>query len=247
MGPFITIAIRLAVPTLILKWPLAGMIAAAVADITDVIILALLESGTFEDYTIADKLLDTYTLMFALIVALRWDNSIVKRTCVVLFLYRVVGIIVLVITNERWVLFAFPSVFDFFFVYHLVTVRWFPVLVIDSYRDLIIVLSILLTMKLFQEYILHVAQTKPLCWVNTKMIEPVLVFTDQVESEPIVQSWCASLRTMPVISLYMDINETIQTHIRSFFRVADEPSSVPEWLNALENTFITRPYERSCR
>ena len=176
MGPFIAIAIRLAVPTLILKWPLAGMIAAAVADLTDVIILALLNSGAFEDYTIADKLLDTYTLLFALIVALRWDNSIVKRTCVVLFLYRVIGIIVLIITNERWVLFAFPSVFDFFFVYHLVTVRWFPVLVIDSYRDLIVVLSILVTMKLFQEYILHVAQTKPLCWVNTKMIEPVLAF-----------------------------------------------------------------------
>ena len=85
MGPFITFAIRLTVPVLILKWPLAGMIAAAVADTADVIILGLLKSGMFEDYTVVDKLLDTYTLLFALIVALRWDNGIVKRACIALF------------------------------------------------------------------------------------------------------------------------------------------------------------------
>ncbi len=247
MGPFITIAIRLAVPTLILKWPLAGMIAAAVADTTDVIILALLKSGAFEDYTIADKLLDTYTLLFALIVALRWDNSIVKRACVALFLYRVIGIIVLVSTNERWVLFAFPSVFDFFFVYHLVTIRWFPDLEVDSYRDLIIVLALLLAMKLFQEYVLHVAQTKPLCWANINMLQPVSAFADRFEFKTVVQNWFAALRGIPVTSLYLDINGKIQMRILQLVEVRNEAVPVREWFDALENTFITRPYERSCR
>ena len=50
-----------------------------------------------------------------------------------------------------------------------------------------------------------------------------------------------------MINHYLEINQQIQTHIQQFVESRAEASPVREWIDALENTFITRPYERSCR
>ena len=65
-------------PVLILRWPLGGFIASVLADTLDVVIVAAIRSGTFEDYTSADKLLDTYMLAFAALVSWRWQNRIAR-------------------------------------------------------------------------------------------------------------------------------------------------------------------------
>ena len=171
MGPLVATIVRLIVPVLILRWPLGGLIASAIADTLDVMIIAAIRSGMFEDYTNADKLLDTYMLAFALAVSLRWENRIARFTSLALFGYRLVGVAILQLTDARWVLFLFPSVFDFFFIYHLVTTRWFPALEVKEYRTLALVLLILSGMKLVQEFILHIVQFRPLCWVSMSVSE----------------------------------------------------------------------------
>ena len=113
MGPLVATIVRLIVPLFILRWPLGGLIASAIADTLDVVIIAAIRSGMFEDYTGMDKLLDTYMLVFAAIVAWRWENRFARFAGIALFGYRVVGVAFLQLTDARWVLFVFPSVFDF--------------------------------------------------------------------------------------------------------------------------------------
>ncbi len=173
MGPLVATIVRLIVPLLILRWPLGGLIASVIADTLDVVIIAAIRSGMFDDYTSMDKLLDTYMLAFALLVSLRWENPIAKFASIALFGYRVVGVAILQFTDARWVLFVFPSVFDFFYVYHLVTTRWFPALEVNGYRKLACVLLILTGMKLVQEFILHIVEFRPLCWMNWHVSETV--------------------------------------------------------------------------
>ena len=173
MGPFVATIVRLIVPLFILRWPLGGLIAAVVADTLDVVIIAAIRSGMFDDYTSTDKLLDTYMLVFAALVSWRWENRIARFASIALFGYRVVGVAILQLTDARWVLFVFPSVFDFFYVYHLVTTRWFPALEVKGYRMLAYVLLILSGMKLVQEFILHIVEFRPLCWINWHISELV--------------------------------------------------------------------------
>ena len=173
MGPLVATIVRLIVPLFILRWPLGGLIASVVADTLDVVIIAVFRSGMFEDYTSADKLLDTYMLAFAALVSLRWHNRIARLASLALFGYRVMGVAILQVTDARWVLFLFPSVFDFFFVYHLVTTRWFPALEVNGYRRLAYVLLILSGMKLVQEFLLHMVEFRPLCWINLSISELV--------------------------------------------------------------------------
>ena len=171
MGPFVATIVRLIMPVLILRWPLGGFIASVLADTLDVVIVAAIRSGTFEDYTSTDKLLDTYMLAFAALVSWRWQNRIARTTSIVLFGYRVIGVAILQLTESRWVLFVFPNVFDFFYVYHLVTTRWFPALEIKEYRMLVYVLLVLSGAKLGQEFILHVVEFRPLCWMSWHISE----------------------------------------------------------------------------
>ena len=171
VGPFLVIVLRLAVPPLMFRWPFAGLVAAILADNFDTIIIAAIGSGTFEDYTLADKLLDTYFLAILAFVSLRWENKIAKFTSIALFAYRLIGVLVLSITGERAVLFIFPNVFEFFFIYQVVTMKWFPHLQVDGYRKLVLVLPILLVLKLLQEYIVHVAEFHILCTVYTYTLD----------------------------------------------------------------------------
>ena len=166
MGPFVAMIVRLIVPVSILRWPLGGFIASVLADTLDVVIVAAIRAGNFGDYTNTDKLLDTYMLAFAALVAWRWQNRIARFTGITLFGYRVVGVAILQLTDARWVLFVFPNVFDFFYVYHLVTTRWIPALEVKGYRTLAYALLILGGMKLGQEFILHIVEFRPLCWMN---------------------------------------------------------------------------------
>ena len=47
-------------------------------------------------------------------------------------------------------LFIFPNVFEFFFIYQVITMKWFPHLQVNDYRRLALVIPILLVLKLLQ-------------------------------------------------------------------------------------------------
>lgn len=149
-------AVRLVAPVLILRWPLGGMLVSIAADYLDVVIVAAIQRGTFDDYTSLDKLLDIYALGYAASVSLSWKNAMARNTSLSLFGYRLVGVLVLALTGSRWVLFVFPNVFEFFYLYHLATMKWSRWPEIDNRHRLIIVVGLLTLMKSAQEFALHV-------------------------------------------------------------------------------------------
>ena len=154
-GQIVAVAIRIIAPVFILRWPLGGMVVSMIADTSDVVVVAAIQSGPFKDYTPLDKLLDTYALGYAASVSLFWRNSLAKRTSIVLFAYRLTGILVLALTGSRLALVLFPNVFEFFYLYHLSTVKWFQNIEVDRYQRFALVLSLLIPLKMVQEYVLH--------------------------------------------------------------------------------------------
>ena len=173
-GPLVAVFIRILAPILILRWPLGGMVVSMLADTLDVVIVATLRTGTFKDYTSLDKLLDTYSLGFAASVSLQWKNRIARHTSIALFTYRLAGVLALALTGYRWVLFLFPNVFEFFYLYHVATLKWFRAIEVDRCQRLVVALVLLTLMKLVQEYVLHVGGFYSLSYLWGAVIVTVL-------------------------------------------------------------------------
>ena len=159
LGPIIVILIRLLVPFAIFRWPFWGILAAGAVDAFDVVMIDALNMGHFTQYHSLDKILDTYFLVFAVIVSFRW-MALAKWTSVSLFSYRIIGVILFEITKIRIFLFLFPNLFLYFFMFEAFRQQYFPKWELTPKR-LIIVLLILLIPKMIQEYVLHFAELKP--------------------------------------------------------------------------------------
>ena len=153
----IVIAVRVILPLSIFRWALVGGIASMIVDAVDVIGE---EPGFGSNYQEIDKPLDLYYLTFEFIVSLRWA-TLARNTSIALFALRVFGMIAFTLTGARILLFIFPNLFENWYLYYLITVRWYPRLVPANARQLAIVLVALYIPKIAQEYVLHFAEFKP--------------------------------------------------------------------------------------
>ena len=161
-GELIVIALRLIVPLLILRYPLAGGLAAMLLDGLDVVLIEFIPGGSFGGhYHTLDKLLDSYYLTLELVVALRWKNPYARRPAVVLFAYRAVGVLLFELTRRRIMLFLFPNIFENWWLYCVVVARFWPRLSPHSVKSVVIPLLLLLIPKMAQEYVLHYAEAQP--------------------------------------------------------------------------------------
>lgn len=166
-GQVVVIALRIVIPLLILKRPLAGGIIAMLLDALDVMIVELFGPGGMGDhYHSIDKILDLYYLGLEAWVAMSWVERLPRLTAIALFAYRVIGVILLEITNWRPVLFVFPNLFEHWFLFVLIRNRWFPKLRLDTWKQVALWLFILYIPKLGQEYLLHVAEAQPWDWIK---------------------------------------------------------------------------------
>jgi len=172
LGLIIVIILRLIVPFSILRYPLAGFLTAILLDVFDAPLASLIGGhtlgfgGDFIEYNLIDKWLDTYFLFFGFLVSLRWQNSLAKKTASLLFWFRFFGVVVFSLTGLRALLFFFPNIFEFFYLYYLTIARRFPALSPDSFKKLMLILIILLIPKLFFEYLLHVQQLEAVGIIN---------------------------------------------------------------------------------
>ena len=155
-GPLIAVLVRAVVPLSMLKWPLGGLAASILADAMDVVIVGLVQDGTYANYTATDKFFDTYSLAISASIALSWTNRAARTTALALFYMRVIGVAVVAITGFGSIFFFFPNIFELFYAYHLVTVKWFPSGELGSSRSIIGIVVLISAMKLVQEYILHI-------------------------------------------------------------------------------------------
>jgi len=164
----VVIGLRLVVPLLILKRPLAGGIIAMLLDALDVVIVEWFGPGGMGDhYHSLDKVLDLYYLGLEAWVALSWTERLPRLTAISLFMYRVTGVIVFELTNWRPALFLFPNLFEHWFLFVLIRNRWFPSLRLDTWGRVATWLVILYIPKLGQEYLLHVAEAQPWDWIKS--------------------------------------------------------------------------------
>jgi len=172
LGLIIVSILRLIVPFSILRYPLGGFLAAIFLDIIDAPLASLMGGhkfgfgGDFIEYNLLDKWLDTYFLFFGFLVSLKWQNSLAKKTASFLFWLRFVGVVLFSLTGLRALLFFFPNIFEFFYLYCLTIARFSPVFSPDSFKKLLLILIILLIPKLFFEYLLHVEKLEAVGIIN---------------------------------------------------------------------------------
>ena len=140
----------------VLFFPFPGAILAMLVDNFDVLLKGTLDEGGVSDYHAFDKWLDLVYMVTFLIVALRWQGA-ARNIAVGLFVYRLIGVVLFEVTNIRLFLFFFPALFENFFLFYAVLLRFFPDYDLTP-RRLGYWLAILLVPKMVQEYVLHYRQ-----------------------------------------------------------------------------------------
>jgi hypothetical protein len=136
----------------VLRWPFAGALIAVLSDFGDLFLMDWL--GGISDYQRFDKVCDlAYMTTFA-IVALRW-RPLERNVAIALLALRLTGDALFQLTGARAVLFAFPNVFEFWFIFVAARDRFRPSLRIDV-RSAALALPVLLAAKEVQEWLLHV-------------------------------------------------------------------------------------------
>lgn len=150
------ITIRLLAPLLMLRHPVGGMLAALAADVGDGMLLELTPGFAPEDKHPYDKPLDTYYLAIAYLVALRsWTDVRALAVARVLWYWRLCGLGLYVLTDNRAVFLLCPAAFEFFFLAHEVLRRRSSMPL--STCALAVTTAAAVVLKMPQEYWLHVA------------------------------------------------------------------------------------------
>ncbi len=155
----IILAVRFIVPLFIPRFPLPAILVALVVDAADQTILQQLTDLDLDSYQNYDKALDIYYLTIAYLAVYRnWTNGVAVEVARFLWYYRLLGVLAFEITQERWLLMAFPNTFEYFFIaYEVVRTCWDPR---RMSRQAVIGLAafIWIFIKLPQEWWIHVAQ-----------------------------------------------------------------------------------------
>lgn len=166
----VVVLIRLIVPLTILRWNLFGSVLAIIADNFDVVILDFLGVKEFAPYNRVDKFLDTYFYLIAGYTILFWKNTFAKRVGIFLFVYRLIGVVIYELTDLRFLLFVFPNLFIFFYMYYLIYMKIFKKEPFVNWVQAVPALTMLLILKLMHEYMLHVAQFPIYQWIKDHLL-----------------------------------------------------------------------------
>lgn len=177
---FITVVLlRFVLPLFIPRFPLPAVLACLVLDAADQTIFQAFTDDPLPGYQSYDKALDVYYLTVAYISAMRnWRDPVAFEVARFLFLYRLVGVTMFELLDQRWMLLVFANTFEYFFIaYEAVRTRWNPLRL--SARAVVgIALFIWVFIKLPQEWWIHIAK---------------LDFTDFMDNHPWMWAVLAAL------------------------------------------------------
>jgi hypothetical protein len=148
--------IRVAGSLPVLRWAFAGAVIAVLVDFSDLFFREWLDLGSVRNYQSFDKWLDLAYLATFLIVALRW-KGVPRTVAVVLFLFRMAGVVTFELTGNRYVLLAFPNVFEFWFIGVAAQKHWWPDYRL-RWKSANYWLLLALALKMGQEWTLHGGQ-----------------------------------------------------------------------------------------
>ncbi|MFL2673668.1 MAG: hypothetical protein ACJ0G3_03195 [Dehalococcoidia bacterium] len=137
----------------VLKFAFFGSIFAVIIDLSDLFIIGNLKLGGVRNYQDLDKILDLAYMITFLIISLRW-SGIEKKVSIILFSFRIIGMILFEITGSRIILFSFPNVFEFWII-GISYLKLRNKNKVISKNSLYYVLIITFVLKMLQEWILH--------------------------------------------------------------------------------------------
>ncbi|QQG43306.1 MAG: hypothetical protein HYW45_03860 [Candidatus Daviesbacteria bacterium] len=164
----LVILLRITLPLLILRWPLIGGLLSIFLDYIDFNILQAFDPGKLILYQNLDKVLDLHYLTLEFIVALTWRDKLVKKIASSLFFYRIVGVILFEITQAKQLLFFFPNLFEFFFLFYLIYQKFWGEKLLWSRKLSTAVLILLFLFKIYQEFSLHLVNYQP--WLGSQVL-----------------------------------------------------------------------------
>jgi len=153
------VLLRFGLPLFIPRYPLPAIVACLLVDAADQTIFSAVTNDPLTGYQSYDKALDIFYLTIAYTSALRnWRDPIAFSVTRFLFYYRLVGVTLFELLDERWLLLVFPNTFEYFFiVYEAVRTRWNPAR--WSATALVgTAAGIWIFVKLPQEWWIHIAQ-----------------------------------------------------------------------------------------
>lgn len=154
--------LRLLVPLLILRWPLTGIILAAILDLRDWDFLGITIEQEMHFYQNWDKILDTYYLGIAWYTSRSWKDTMARKLASILFFYRLFGVVLITFGVDRSILLFFPNIFEIYFVFYLLFVRVTKqTLLFWSKKIMLLVLLALAIPKIAQEFFMHVLRNYP--------------------------------------------------------------------------------------
>ena len=151
----ILLVIRFILPFFIFCFPVATVLFSYFIDTVDGDLLESfvgLQRKTYQKY---DKLLDSWWLIF-IIVYIYFNNIPYSGWFLGLFLYRMIGVLLVMINGSEWLLFVFPNMFEMFFTIYLFFPQWLDCEV-GSFRTFLPLFVIITVIALVKEYWLHIA------------------------------------------------------------------------------------------
>lgn len=160
--PLLQTLVRLLVPLLILRFPIPGIVLAMMVDMYDWQVMQHTTAAQTTFYQNWDKALDVYYQLFILSLVFHFKDTIAKKVAIILFSYRLLGLLIFVITQSRYVLVFFPNLFENFVLFYLVYIfstkkkRLFT-----SQKVLFLILPFLIVPKLIHEYFQHILIKQP--------------------------------------------------------------------------------------
>lgn len=137
----------------VLRWAFVGAIIAILTDLSDLFLWNLIDLGGLGNYQRFDKYIDQVYLFAFLLVTRRWDR-VPRMVALGLYLWRLVGFGLYEIINERGILFFFPNVFEYWFLFVAAQRHWWPRFRYTP-RATLTVGSVALVLKVTHEYMLH--------------------------------------------------------------------------------------------
>lgn len=166
------IILRLITPPVILRFPLFGAILAVIIDYLDYGIFKLFTNNNLASYQLIDKSMDMYYLAFEVYISSSFENILVKRILIALFLYRLLGYFLFLATQLPIFLVIFFNLFEAFFLFYLISLKLFKKDFITSIRKILPLLLILAILKVVHEYLLHINSTNP--WTENIYVKRLL-------------------------------------------------------------------------
>ena len=158
-APIFIILLRTFIPFMILRFPLLGGILAMLADAADIMIFEAFGYGFLGNldlsYQFIDKGFDMWYLFFEFLVVLKWSDMLARKTGMILFGWRAIGFVLLLILGLREVFFFAPNIFEFFFLAMLIIWKFNDKFKLGK-KSLIIILLIVGIPNIIKEYIMHI-------------------------------------------------------------------------------------------